>query len=155
MTKEDMRVVFPVIGCSSRTLRLAAAVDDRGGSNLVVPGILGDHRRRRKSRRDAEVLCEFCSGLGSMMRSSSWRYYGHGMMSNRLERTWNTLWTPRKGVVRSHLIGILVATATLLGLRDDAANYKGMMHHHVLEVNLDEGSQMVRGIDEVVVDDKI
>ena len=59
-------------------------------------------------------------------------------------------------MARSHLVGILCKAATLLGLRGGATNYKEMMVHHVLEVGLDEGSPLVRGIVEgVIVEDKI
>ena len=43
-------------------------------------------------------------------------------------------------MARSHLVGILRKAATLLGLRGGATNYKEMMHHHVLEVGLDDES---------------
>ena len=51
---------------------------------------------------------------------------------------------------------ILAVAATLLGLRGGATKCIGMMHHHVLEVCLDEWSRLVRGIGErLTVDDKI
>ena len=48
---------------------------------------------------------------------------------------------------------ILAVAATLLGLHDSAANYKEMVRHHVLEVGLDEGSPLVRAIDDILTMD--
>ena len=48
-----------------------------------------------------------------------------------------------QGLGRAHLVVILAVAATLLGLRGGATKCIGMMHHHVLEVCLDEWNLLV------------